>query len=306
MNSALIRWFPLMACGLLAAPLFTACSGTTVLNALSPSSGYQPALNLIYDEARDLRADIYQPNSAQNAPVVVFFHGGNWTNGDKKDYEFVGEALTSQGFVAVIPNVRQYPDVKFPAFIEDAARAVKWTRSIVGRYGGDPNKLFVMGHSSGAQIAAMLALNETYLKGVGGSRRWLRGMIGLAGPYDFLPITDPDLRDIFGPPEKFDESQPIHFVDGDNPPLLLLHGEDDEAVWVKNTRNLALAVQKAGGSVETVIYPKLSHSRIIGVLGAPLRSFADVLQQTAQFINRYAYTDTPNKPAAGIKTTPLR
>ncbi len=288
---------------LLLIPLFTGCTG--VLNALAPSSGHQTALNLIYDESRDLRADIYQPDCVKAAPVVVYFHGGRWTTGDKQDCEFVGEALASQGFVVVIPNVRLYPDVKFPAFVQDAARAVKWARSVVGRYGADPDKLFVMGHSSGAHIASMLALNDVYLKEAGGTRRWLRGMIGLAGPYDFLPLTDPDLRDLFGPPEKFEESQPIRFVDGDNPPLLLMHGEDDEVVWVKNTRNLAQAVRKAGGVAETVYYPELSHARIIGVLGAPLRSFADVLQQLAQFVNKYAYTDRPSKPSE-IKTTPLR
>ena len=287
-------------------PLLAACSGNPVLNVLAPSSGYQAALKLIYDEGRNLRADIYQPEGAKGAPVVVFFYGGRWTTGDKEDYEFVGEALSSQGFIAVIPNLRQYPDVKFPAFVEDAAQAVKWTRSVIGRYGGDPSKLFVMGHSSGAHVAAMLALNEAYLKGAGGSRHWLRGMIGLAGPYDFLPMTDPDLRDIFGPPEKFDQSQPINFVEGDNPPLLLMHGEDDEVVWVKNTHNLARAVQKAGGTVETVYYRELSHNRIVSVLGAPLRSFADVLQQAAQFINKYAYTDLPHKSVEGIKTTPLK
>ncbi|MEK6806298.1 MAG: alpha/beta hydrolase [Pseudomonadota bacterium] len=285
--------------------LLSSCTGTGVLNALASTSGYQPALNLIYDEGRDLRADIYQPDGAKAAPVVVYFGGGRWTTGDKQDYEFVGEALASQGFVVVIPNLRFYPDVKFPAFVEDAARAVKWTRSVIGRYGADPDKLFVMGHSSGAHIASILALNDRYLKEVGGTRRWLRGMIGLAGPYDFMPITDPDLRDIFGPPEKFDESQPIRFVDGENPPLLLMHGEDDEVVWIKNTRNLAQAVRRAGGVAETVYYPELAHTRIIGVLGAPLRGFADVLQQIAQFVNKYAYTDRTSKPS-DIKTTPLR
>ncbi len=291
---------------LIAAPFLASCTGAGVLNALTPSSGYQVARNLIYDETRDLRADIYQPDGVQGAPVVVYFYGGRWTIGDKQDNEFVGEALSTQGFIVVIPNVRQYPNARFTDFMQDAARAVKWTRNTVGRYGGDPNKLFVMGYSSGAHTAAMLALNESYLKEVGGSRQWLRGMIGLAGPYDFMPITDPDMRDIFGPPEKFDQSQPINFVDGSNPPLLLMHGEDDEVVWVKNTRNLARAVQKAGGRFETVYYRELSHTRIVGVLGAPLRSFADVLQQIAQFVNKYVYSDQGSQSPDSIKTTPLR
>lgn len=291
--------------GIVAAWMLTACSGTGFLNAVAPSGDYQLASNLPYDDGSDLRLDIYQPTDVRNAPVVIFLYGGRWSGGDKGDYEFAGEALTSKKFVTVIPNVRQYPQVRFPVFVADAARAVKWVRANILRYGGDPNKIFVMGHSSGAHIAAMLALNEDYLKTVGGSRKWLKGMIGLAGPYDFLPLTDPDLRDIFGPPEKFDESQPIHFVDGNNPPLLLMHGEDDETVWIKNSRSLAKAVIRANGHVETVFYEELSHSRIIGALGQPLRGFADVLDQVSEFVNRHQYGAGVTPPTS-VQTTPLK
>ena len=283
----------------------TGCSGTGFLNALAPSGGYQLASNLPYDDGSDLRLDIYQPDDVRNAPVVIFLYGGRWSQGDKGDYQFAGEALTSKRFVAVIPNVRQYPQVRSPVFIADAARAVKWVRSNILRYGGDPNKIFIMGHSSGAHIASMLALNEEHLKTVGGSRKWLKGMIGLAGPYDFLPLTDPDLRDIFGPPEKFEESQPIRYVDGTNPPLLLMHGEDDQSVWIKNSRSLAKTVIRAGGPVETVFYEELSHSRIVGALGQPLRGFADVLDQVSEFINRHQY-GAGVAPPVSVQTTPLK
>ena len=296
-----MRSLPFLAVAL----LLSACTGTGFLNALSPSGGYQLASNLPYDDVSDLRLDIYQPDGARNAPVVIFLYGGRWSGGDKADFEFAGEALTSKRFVAVIPNVRHYPLVKFPTFVDDAARAVKWVRANIIRYGGDPNKIFVMGHSSGAHIAALLALNESFLKNVGGSRKWLKGMIGLAGPYDFLPLTDPDLRDIFGPPENFEQSQPIRFVDGQNPPLLLMHGEDDEVIWIKNSRNLTKAVVRAGGPVETVFYEELSHTRIVAVLGQPLRGFSDVLDQISEFVNRHQY-GTGVKPPVTVTTTPLK
>lgn len=295
--------FPVLA--LLSVALFlSACASPAVLNRVAPETGYSIARDQRYDEATGLTLDVYSPIGVKNAPTVVFFYGGRWTNGDKADFRFVGQALASRGFVAVLPNYRKYPEVRFPTFVEDGAKAVKWARSNASRYGGSGNRLFVMGHSSGAHIAAMLALNEEYLKAVGGSRLWLKGMIGLAGPYDFMPITASDLRDLFGPVDRFAYSQPIFFVDGKNPPLLLMHGANDEIVEVKNTRNLARAVAKAGGAVETVIYDNLSHSLIIGSMGSFLRGRADVLDQVESFVKREA--DAPRTaPQSEIRGTPL-
>ena len=292
--------FPKLTCALAFAAL-TACSGAQILNTLTPSGGYAVASNRVYDAEHRLTLDVYQPTGAKNAPVIVFFYGGRWTEGAKDSYKFVGQALASKGFIAVLPDYRHYPAVKYPAFVQDAARAVQWTFDRIGGFGGDTARIFVMGHSSGAHLAAMLALDPEFMKAAGGDRSKLRGMIGLAGPYDFLPLTAPDLRDIFGPPERFDLSQPITYVDGDNPPLLLLHGEDDDVVWVKNTRNLAAAVSKAGGPVETVIYPEMSHLWIVATLAAPLRGRSDVLQQVADFVRRQQGA-TP-KPSA-VETHP--
>ncbi len=284
--------------------LLTACSGQQLLNRMAPDEGYTVTYDQVFDPKTGLKLDIYTPNHAHNAPTIVFFFGGRWSEGDKSNYKFVGQALASRGFVAVLPNYRLYPQVKFPAFVEDGAKAVKWARDNIAGYGGSASRLFVMGHSSGAHIAAMLAVNEDYLKAVGGSRTWLRGMIGLAGPYDFMPITAPDLRDIFGPVDRFAYSQPIFFVDGKNAPLFLLHGEDDESVWVSNTKNMARSVAKAGGAVETVIYPKLSHALIIGSLGSVLRGRADVLEQIEAFVARRA-DGGPVMPKTAIQATPL-
>ena len=151
----------------------------------------------------------------------------------------------------------------------------------------------------------MLAMNEQYLKGVGGSRTWLKGMVGLAGPYDFLPLTAPDLRDMFGPPEEFEKSQPIFYVDGNNPPLFLLHGEDDDQVWVKNTRNLAKAVKDAGGPVETVIYKEMSHRIIIGSLGPLLKGRSDVFENVVSFIKRVA-EQAPATGPSGVQGQALK
>ena len=279
------RWLKAMTLLTFLAGL-TACSGQKLLNTLTSGSGYVRASNLVFDDATGLKTDVYTPTGAANAPVVVFFFGGRWSEGDKYLYEFVGAALAKQGFVAGVPNYRLYPQVKFPAFVDDAAKATRWAHANAARYGGDPNRLFVMGHSAGAYLAAMLAVDERYLKAVGGSRTWLKGMIGLAGPYDFLPFGEDDLKDMFGPPERYPDSQPINYVDGKNAPMLLMHGEDDESVYPKNTRNLANKIRAAGGPVETVFYPKLSHSWIVATLSTTLQKQSDVMPYTKDFVLR--------------------
>lgn len=277
-----------MRMGLLAtlAGLLGGCSGQRLLNTLTLETDYQRASNIVFDDATGLKLDVYTPAGARNAPVVVFFYGGRWSEGSKDLYEFVGGALAKQGFVAVVPDYRLYPGVRFPAFVEDSAKAVRWAHEHAGRYGGDPGRLFVMGHSAGAYNAAMLAADESWLAAVGGSRRWLAGMIGLAGPYDFMPFTDPDIQDMFGPPERYADTQPINHVDGKNPPLLLLHGENDVSVWPKNTRNWAAKVRAAGGPVETVIYPQMTHTWIVATLSRPLQGQSDVMAYVADFVLR--------------------
>lgn len=281
-----------------------ACTSQKVLNSMTSERGYTLTSSVPYDGRKlGLTLDIYAPNQVTDAPVIVFFYGGRWTNGDKAEYKYVGQALATRGFVVVIPNTRHYPQVRFPDFIKDGAIAVKWARDNAKTYGGNPAKLFVMGHSSGAHIAAMIALNENYLKNVGGTRSWLKGMIGLAGPYDFLPITAPDMRDIFGQPDLYQYTQPVFFVDGRNPPLLLAHGDADKVIDVSNTRKLAAAVKRAGGAVETEIYPKLSHEMIINSFASALRGRTDVLDKVESFVKRRAASASPYSSA--ITATPL-
>lgn len=264
----------------------TACSPSNLINALVPEDGYRLVAAQAYGSDAAQRLDVYVPQPVpRNAPVVVFFYGGRWTDGERANYQFAGEALSSRGYVVVIPDYRQYPEVRFPVFIEDGAAAVVWARAHAAEFGGDPQRLFVMGHSSGAHIAAMLALNPEYLRKTGGNRDNLAGMIGLAGAYDFLPLTANDLKEIFAPPERYALSQPITYADGRNPPLFLLHGQNDESVLPKNTINLAARVQQNGGPVQTLIYPSMSHTRIVAALAKPLRFAGSVLEDVAGFIN---------------------
>lgn len=259
------------------------CTGVQVLNALAPTEAIDPTITREYDTKHHLALDIYQPKHAKQAPVILFFWGGRWEEGDKSLYRFVGAELASKGFVVVIPNYRLYPAVKFPAFLEDAAQAVAWTHAHIAEFGGSPDKIVLMGHSAGAYNAAMLALNPEYLHTVGGSRAWIRGMIGLGGPYDFLPLQEPDLQAIFGPPSQYPITQPIHWADGSNPPMLLIESRADTIVYPKNTRNLYAKIKAHGGPVEQYRVDDLSHPMLIGVVSNLLSFRSGILQQIVTF-----------------------
>ncbi|MDO9241845.1 MAG: alpha/beta hydrolase, partial [Methylicorpusculum sp.] len=205
----------------------------------------------------------------------------------KEHYVFVAQALTARGYLVVIPDYRRYPEVKFPQIIEDATHTVEWIKMNIGQYGGDSSRIFLMGHSAGAQLAALLTLNEQYLL----ADTWssLRGFVGLAGPYDFLPFTDEYQRVVFGPEENYPASQPVNFVDGNEPPLLLLYGNDDDTVRVFNIESLTKKVKQAGGCVETHYYDGLDHAGLIGALALPFQNSSSVLSDIAGFIDRYTH-----------------
>jgi acetyl esterase/lipase len=214
----------------------------------------------------------------------VFFYGGSWQKGDRGNYLFVAQALTSRGYVAVLPDYRTYPETAFPGFVNDAAAAVRWTRDNAHEFGGDPARVFVMGHSAGAHLAALIATDPRYLASQSMSKADLRGVIGLAGPYDFLPIKDPTLLDVF-PAATRTESQPINFVTGHEPPMFLAAGTDDTVVDPGNTDRLAAMLRKHGDSVEVKHYDGFGHIRIVSALALPLRGSSTVLADVSAFID---------------------
>ncbi len=264
------------------------CAPARMFNLLIPESGFDTTRDIPFGANARNKLDVYSPvNSVPNTaprPVVVFFYGGAWDSGDKNSYLFLAEALTSRGYVVVVPDYRVYPEVIFPAYMDDAAHAVKWTFGNVAKYGGDPTKVFVMGHSAGAQLAALVAYDATYLDRVGIDKRRIKGVVSLAGPMDFLPLTEVKLELIF-PQSVRAASQPINFITGKEPPSLLLHGEDDTRVGIHNSRNIAARITERGGVAETTYYPKMGHVGILLALSAPLRDGKLVLDRVAKFID---------------------
>jgi acetyl esterase/lipase len=273
---------PLLLLGLASCALV---SPVTVLNA-GASGNWHVTRNVAYAPGPRGMLDVYTPDDARGAPVVVFFYGGSWQEGSKAMYRFVGAALAAQGVVTIIPDYRVYPEVRFPAFIEDGAAAVAWAKHNAQNYGGDPARLVLMGHSAGAYIAAMLALNPAYLGAQGLSPgRDLAGFIGLAGPYDFLPLQDPVIKTIFGPPDELARTQPINFVTAGAPPAFLAAGLRDTTVDPQNSARLAAKLRAAGDGVEVKYFKRLDHKTILGVLSPLLSFLAPVLPECLSFIH---------------------
>ncbi len=263
-----------------------ACSAFTLLNATISEDGFTVKPGIRYGPDVRHGLDIYVPKQRKGPlPVVVFFYGGSWRGGNRADYLFVAEALTSRGYVTIVPDYRLFPDVRFPAFVEDGAKAVRWVLDHVADFGGDPDRLYLMGHSAGAHIAAMLTLNEGYLAAVGVPENSIRGTIGLAGPYAFYPSRTANVAPIFAHLADENAARPIRFVDGDEAPMLLLHGKDDDTVFVFNTVNLSKAVRDAGGSARHIIYPDVGHLGILLALARPFNDIAPVLNDAAAFID---------------------
>ena len=195
----------------------TGCSLKT-LNAVVPDGNSTLVSNIQYGSLNRHHLDIHLPKNIQtNTPVIVFFYGGRWQSGERLDYQFVGQALAKRGFITVVPDYRLFPDTEFPGFIVDAAKATKWTLNNIQQYGGDTSQVYVMGHSAGAHIAAMLVTNKQYLSGQHVDSASIAGFIGLSGPYNFN-ITDEDIKQVFRQANTFNDTQPIHFVDGSEPP----------------------------------------------------------------------------------------
>jgi acetyl esterase/lipase len=230
------------------------------------------------------RLDVHAPKGAANAPVLVFFYGGSWASGRRQDYRFAGRALAAQGFVTVVPDYRLVPQVRFPAFLEDGAAALAWTAANIARFGGNPAAIGVSGHSAGAWIALMLALDPRWLAAAGASGV-VKAAAGLAGPYDFLPFKPGGAAaTALGNAPDLTQTQPVRFVSAAAPPALLLTGDADATVKPRNSTSLATAMTAAGAQGTARLYPGIDHTGIVLALSKPFRGRAPVLADMTRFL----------------------
>ena len=266
--------------------VLSGCSATGALNALVPSGTYRAEEGIAYGPLARQRLDAYLPlQPVADAPLVVFFYGGSWSSGERGSYRFVGEALASAGIATVIPDYRLSPQVQWQEILRDCAAATDWAASNAQRLGAAPRRLHLMGHSAGAYNAAMLALDARWLRQHGRDPRELAGWIGVAGPYDFLPISDPATRRAFGWPGTPRESQPIAHVGPQAPRTLLLAARDDGTVHPqRNSGGLAQRLREAGVPVQLEFFEGVNHVTVIAALATPLRHLAPVRQEVLQFV----------------------
>ncbi|HEY8569873.1 alpha/beta hydrolase [Microbulbifer sp.] len=284
----MLRRLTLVLIASISTVLLSACSSGAFFLANLPVKFARPEVHrdISYGPQPWQKLDIYLPEeTSAPAPVLVFFYGGRWSFGKKEQYAFVAKTFADAGYIVVLPDYSKYPAVKFPVFVEDAAKAVAWTHDHIHLYGGDTSRFYISGHSSGAHMGALVAANPEYLKTEGKPLSIVTAFAGLAGPYDFVPEAE-DLKDIFGPPNNYPNMQVPTFVRGDEPPMLLLHGADDKDVIQRNLNRLRDKIEKSGGAVEAHIYDDVDHIDMIGSLSWLLEFKAPVERDMLEFFER--------------------
>jgi acetyl esterase/lipase len=270
----------------------TACSPLIAFDRVVPKDSGSAHIEhgIAYGNDPRQTLDIYAPTAGRDRsdslPVIIFFYGGNWSDGTRAGYSFVGRAFAARHFITVIPDYRLVPTVRYPAFVEDGAAAVRWVKKHAARYGGDPDRIVVIGHSAGAYIAAMLAIDGRWL---GTDRQAIKGFVGIAGPYDFAPFDVAASQNAFGAWPDPPDTQPITWVSKDDPPTLLLVGDADETVRPRNSEALAARLRSANVAVKIIRYPKLGHVGVVTAIARPLRNKGAVLNDAVTFARQVTH-----------------
>ncbi len=280
-----------------AALLLAACSPLATLNAVATRSNHEVLADIAYAPGERHKLDVYRPTGQAPTggwPVVVFFYGGSWNTGERAQYRFVGAALASRGVLTLVADYRLYPEVRYPDFLGDSAAALAWGLENGGRLGGDPRRVFVMGHSAGGYNAAMLALDARWLRPLGHAPAELAGWIGLAGAYDFLPMTNPDTRPVFFHPNYPPHTQPLEFASTGAPPTFLGAAVRDTLIDPqRNTVGLASRLESMHVPVTLRMYDRVGHATLVASLAGPLHFLAPTLDDVVNFI-----ATTPPRPAS--------
>ncbi len=252
---------------------------------------------VVFDPKTGLKLDVWAPEGTKagdGKPILVFFYGGGWAHGERGHYGFVAKAFAAKGFVVVMPDYRKVPDVRFPAFIEDGAKALRWVQDNVAQHGGDPKRVGLSGHSAGAHIAMLLALDRSWLDKAGVAPGFVRATVGLSGPYDFLPFDSRRSIAAMNEWPRPIETQPIAYASASAPPVMVVTGASDDTVKPRNAILLAQKLTRLGSIVEFRAYDDLGHEDIAMALSKPFRGRAPVLAETSAFLQKHLDVETAN------------
>ncbi len=278
---------------LISAGAASALAGCSVVGAFDLVAGRDAGVlageGIAFDPTLSLKLDVWRPaarSAPGPAPVLVFIYGGSWESGSRSEYGFAGSALAALGYVTVIADYRKRPAALFPAFMEDQAKALAWVVRESGRFGGDARRIGLVGHSAGAHMALLLALDRRYLRAAGVDPAVIGAVAGLSGPYDFFPWDSPIARATFEHWPRPQDTQPVNFARGDAPPVFLAHGLADTTVRPGNAQALAAALRRAGARVEVKLYEGVGHAGTLTALSANFRSGAPVHADLAAFLRR--------------------
>ena len=263
--------------------LITGCSPLRVVNGLTPDTPGKVEPGISYGIESRQKLDIYWPlNISDKTPVIIFFYGGSWRSGERGDYKFVGQSLSSRGFIVVIPDYRLYPEVRFPGFVEDGARSLAWVHSNISQA---ENGVILIGHSAGAHLSALLALDQKYINSYGLEGTQIKGVVGLAGPYAFDPLTYRKTRPIFSHLDDPDISRPVTHACNSSLPLLLLHGNEDGLVLPINSKKLHELRENCGLESQLIELNNVGHFDILLGLSSSFSNLAPVLDPIDTFID---------------------
>jgi acetyl esterase/lipase len=226
-----------------------------------------------YSNPHRQNLDVYLPAAKTDFPVVFLVFGGAFRVGNKSKLGYLARTLAREGLGVVTPNYRITDggpeQVIHPGHVTDAARAFAWTYNHIGEYGGNVDKIILMGHSSGGTLISCLATDRRYLAAQGLSPDIVKGVIGVsAGTYD-LRILWPGWSDVFGDLEQHWEASPLKYVDGTQPPWLVLYGSDDNSGFPEDSRNFYQALVQAGSQAEMHEIANHNHGGMISRMALP-------------------------------------
>jgi acetyl esterase/lipase len=282
----------------------TACAPSALesfgLSAVSTNAGLEGISrvpNLIYGSLERQKLDVYQPiNFKGSRPVMVFTYGGGFKQGSKDEYTFVAEAFSSLGYVTVIFDYRLYPKSTWPAYLEDGAQAVAWVNTNIAKYGGDPNRILIAGHSAGAYIAAMLTANPEYLRAAKVPDGTIKAALTFSGPYEFWDANrkthggfiGADIQEVMGPAETAPQTQPIKYVTSSTPPFVIIHGTDDGLLEPAQAKAMKKKLEDAKIKVIYLEYP-MAHATTILAMAKPLRGLGSTFVDVRAALEKLGY-----------------